>query len=83
MQYILYIRKDGLTLVTIHDAILTNLWIKEYEPSLKRVVSQKSDLVLDQNGVCPQCQKMVTYLKKKEFNAQLATIGNTNTVALF
>ena len=55
-----------MTLVTIHDAILTNLWIKEYEPSLKRVVSQKSDLVLDQNGVCPQCQKMVTYLKKKK-----------------
>ena len=54
-----YIQKDGLAMQASLAVILANLWLKKYEPVLKRVVLQISNPIKDQNDVCPQCQSLL------------------------
>ena len=54
------VQKDGLALGASLAVILANLWLKEYEPALKKEVPK---LTVQNEGikqVCPGCQKRVT-----------------------
>ena len=44
--------------------ILANLWLKKYEPALKKEVPNLTVLSEGNKEVCPGCQKKVTYPTK-------------------
>ena len=44
--------------------ILANLWVKEYEPALKKYVLKFTVRIEGNKEVCPGCQKKVTYRTK-------------------
>ena len=45
--------------------ILANLWLKEYEPALKKEVPKLTVLNEGNKEVCSRCQKKVTYRTKR------------------
>ena len=47
----------GASLAVIH----AKLWLKEYEPALKKEIPKLTVLNEDNKEVCPGCQKKVTY----------------------
>ena len=56
-----YVQKDGLAKSASLAKILANLWLKEYEPALKKEVPKLTVLNEGNREVCPECQKKVTY----------------------
>ena len=56
--------KDGLGMVASLAVILTNLWLKEYEPALKKKVPKLTVLSEGNKEVCTGCQKKVTVRTK-------------------
>ena len=59
-----YVQKDGLVMGASLAVILVNLWLKEYEPALKKEVPKLTVLSEGNKEVCPRCQKKVTYRTK-------------------
>ena len=59
-----YVQKDGLAMGASLAVILANLWLKEYEPALKKEVPKLTVLNEVNKEVCPGCQKKVTYRTK-------------------
>ena len=67
--------------------ILANLWLKQYEPALKKEVTKLTVLNKGNKEVCPRCQKEVTYRTKgvkfeaclNWYHLGLATYWNPNT----
>ena len=59
-----YVQKDGLAMGASLAVKLANLWLKEYEPALKKEVPKKTVLSEGNKEVCPRCQKKVTYRTK-------------------
>ena len=59
-----YVQKDGLAMGASLAVILANLWLKEYEPALKKEVPKLTVLSEVKKEVCPRCQKKVTYQTK-------------------
>ena len=52
-----YVQKDGLAIGASLAVILANLWLKEYEPALKKEVLKLTVLSEGNKEVCPRCQK--------------------------
>ena len=53
-----YVQKDGIAMRASLAVILANLWLKEYEPAIKKKVPKLT--VLNEEGnneVCSRCQK--------------------------
>ena len=44
--------------------ILANLWLKEYEYALMKEVPALTQLNENRNGLCPDCERRVTYRSK-------------------
>ena len=59
-----YVQKDGLAIGASLAVILANLWLKEYEPALKKEVPKLTVLSEGNKEVYPRCQKKVTYRTK-------------------
>ena len=59
-----YVQKDGLAMGAFFAVIMANLWLKEYEPALKKEVPKMTVLNEGNKEVCPGCQKKVTYRAK-------------------
>ena len=59
-----YVQKDGLSMGAFLAVILANLWLKDYEPALKKEVPKLTVLSEGNKEVCPRCQKKVTYRTK-------------------
>ena len=59
-----YVQKDGLAMGASLAVILANLWLKEYEPALKKEVPKLTVLNEGNKEVCPGCQKKVTFRTK-------------------
>ena len=59
-----YVQKDGLAMGASLAVKLANLWLKEYEPALKKEVPKMTVLSEGNKEVCPRCQKKVTYRTK-------------------
>ena len=55
-----YVQKDGLAMGASLAVILANLWLKEFEPALKKEVPKLNVLSEDNKEVCSRCQKKVT-----------------------
>ena len=60
-----YVQKDGLAMGASLAIKLANLWLKEYEPALKKKVPKLTVLYEGNKEVCPRCQKKVTYRTKE------------------
>ena len=72
-----YVQEDGLAMGTSLAVILTNLWLKGYEPALMKELPKLTALKEDNKKVCPRCQKKVTYRTKGvECEACLNWFGN-------
>ena len=59
-----YVQKDSLAMGASLAVILANLWLKEYESTLKKEVRKLTVLSEGNKEVCPRCQKKVTYRTK-------------------
>ena len=59
-----YVQKDSLAMGASLAVKLANLWLKEYEPALKKEVPKLTVLSEGNKEVCPRCQKKVTYRTK-------------------
>ena len=59
-----YVQKDGLAMGASLAVIFANLWLKEYEPALKKEVPKLIVLSECNKEVCPRCQKKVKYWTK-------------------
>ena len=59
-----YEQKDGLAMGDSLAAILADLWIKKYEPKLKKEVPKMTVPREGNKEVCPRCQKKATYRTK-------------------
>ena len=59
-----YVQKDGLAMGASLALVLANLWLKEYEPALKKEVPKLTVLSEGNKEVCPGCQKKATYWTK-------------------
>ena len=59
-----YEQKDGLAMGDSLAVILANLWIKKYEPKLKKEVPKMTVPRERNKEVCPRCQKKATYRTK-------------------
>ena len=59
-----YVQKDGLAMGASLAVFLANLWLKEYEPALKKEVPKFTVLSEGNKEVCPRFQKKVTYRTK-------------------
>ena len=57
-------KKDVLARGASLAVILINLWLKKYEPALKKEVPNLTVLSEGNKEVCPRCQKKVTYRTK-------------------
>ena len=60
----LYAQKDGLAMGASLEVILANLWIKEFEPVLRKEIPKICKPIEDLQGICPDCRKKVTYRQK-------------------
>ena len=52
-----YVEKDGLAMGASLAVMLAKLWLKEYEPPLKKEVPKLTLLNEGNKEVCPVCQK--------------------------
>ena len=59
-----YVQKDGLAMGASLAVVLANLWLKQYETTLLRDISETFLSEKDLNGICPECKKKVTYRSK-------------------
>ena len=59
-----YVQKDGLAMGASLAVILANLWPKEYEYALMKEVPALTQLNENRNGLCPDCERRVTYRSK-------------------
>ena len=59
-----YVQKDGLAMGACLAVILANLWLKQYETALSRDIPEMFLPEKDLNGICPECNKKVTYRSK-------------------
>ena len=59
-----YVQKDGLAMGASLAVILANLWLKEYEYALMKEVPALTQLNENRNGLCPDCERRVTYRSK-------------------
>ena len=59
-----YVQEYTLAMGASLAVILANLWLKEYEPALKKEVPKLTVLKEGNKEVCPGCQKKVTYRTK-------------------
>ena len=60
-----YVKKDSLAMGASLAVILACLWLKEYEPALKKEVLKLTVLSEGNKEVCPRCQQQLTYRKKE------------------
>ena len=59
-----YVKKDGLAMEASLAVILANLWLKLYETALSRDIPEMFLPEKDLHGICPECNKKVTYRSK-------------------
>ena len=59
-----YVQKDGLAMGASLAVILANLWLKEYEPAVRKEEPKLTVLSEGNKEMCPRCQKKVTYRTK-------------------
>ena len=59
-----YVQKDGLAMGASLAVVLANFWLKQYETTLLRDISETFLPEKDLNGICPECKKKVTYRSK-------------------
>ena len=59
-----YVQKDGLAMGASLAVILANLWLKQYETALSRDIPEMFLPEKDLHGICPECNKKVTYRSK-------------------
>ena len=52
-----YIQKDGLVMGASPVVILANLWMKEFEPVLRKKNPKFCKPIDDLNGICPEFRK--------------------------
>ena len=60
-----YVQKDGLAMGASLAVILANLWLKQYETALSRDIPEMFLPEKDLNGICPECNKKVTYSSER------------------
>ena len=60
-----YVQKYGLAMGASLEAILANLWLKDYERALMQKVLKYTVLNEVNKKVCPGCQKKMTYRTKR------------------
>ena len=56
-----YVQNDGLAMGASLAVFLANLWLKQYETVLSRDIPEMFLPEKDLNGICPECNKKVTY----------------------
>ena len=59
-----YAQKDGLAMGASLEVILANLWIKEFEPVLRKEIPKICKPIEDLPVICPDCRKKITYRQK-------------------
>ena len=59
-----YVQKDGLAMGASLAVILANLWLKEYEPAIKKEAPKLTVLNEGNKEVRPGCQKKMAYRTK-------------------
>ena len=59
-----YVQKDGLAMVATLAVVLANLWLKQYKTTLSRDIPEMFLPKKYLNGICPECNKKVTYWSK-------------------
>ena len=59
-----YVQKDVLAMGASLAVILANLWLKQYEIALSKDIPEMFLPEKDLNGICPECNKKVTYRSK-------------------
>ena len=59
-----FVQKDGSIMGASLAVTLANLWLKDYDPVLKKDVPKLTVLNESNNEVCPGCQKKMTYRTK-------------------
>ena len=59
-----YGQKDGLAMGASLAVILANFWLKQYKTALSRDIPEMFWPEKDLNGICPECNKKVTYRSK-------------------
>ena len=59
-----YVQKDGLAMGASLAVILANFWLKQYKTALSRDIPEIFLPEKDLNGICPECNKKVTYRSK-------------------
>ena len=59
-----YVQKDGLAMGASLALILADVWLKEYEPVLKKEVPKLTELNEGNKEFCSGCQKKLTYRNK-------------------
>ena len=59
-----YVQKDGWAMGASLAVILANLWLKQYETALSRDIPEMFLPEKHLNGICPECNKKVTYRSK-------------------
>ena len=59
-----YDQKDGLAMGASLAVILANLWQKQHETAQSRAIPETFLPEKDLNGICPECNKKVTYRSK-------------------
>ena len=64
MQWFLVCRKRWFSIGRLHCSNICQLWLKEYEPALKKEVTKLIVLSECNKEVCPRCQKKVAYRTK-------------------
>ena len=64
MQWFVVCTKRRFSNGCLLAVILANLWLKEYEPALKKETPKLTLLSDGNKEVCPRCQKKVTFWTK-------------------
>ena len=59
-----YVQKDSLAMGPSLAVILAKFWLKQYKTALSRNVPEIFLPEKDLNGICPECNKKVTYRSK-------------------
>ena len=59
-----YVQRDVLAMGASLAIILANLWLKQYKTALSRDIPEMFLPEKDLHGICPECNKKVTYRSK-------------------
>ena len=59
-----YVQKDGLAMGASLAVIIANHWLKQHETALSRDIPEMFLPEKDLHGICPECNKEVTYRSK-------------------